>query len=237
MKPIRSDEQLIDTFLTGEKDDSETAFETLVKRHGPMVLGVCRQVLRRDQDAEDAFQATFLVLARKAGTIHNREVLGVLALRGGPPNRDTALEASRSVPRRGWRFRRWKNPTLVPMNAASRDELRLLLRTEVDALPAKYRSLVLHTYIEGKSNEQVARMLRCPVGTVKGRLSRARELLRDRLRRRGLGRTRSDMNARPDSSHEARQPPARVATGRKGANRDPGGGALPSTRPLPKPAR
>ncbi len=74
-----------------------------------------------------------------------------------------------------------------PMNVASRDEVRLLLRTEVDALPAKYRSLVLHTYIEGKSNVQVARMLRCPVGTVKARLSRARELLRDRLRRRGLG--------------------------------------------------
>ena len=60
MKTIRSDEQLIDTFLTGEKEDSETAFETLVKRHGPMVLGVCRHILRRNQDAEDAFQATFL---------------------------------------------------------------------------------------------------------------------------------------------------------------------------------
>src|SRR5271156_6591401 len=76
MKPIRSDEQLIDTFLNGEKEDSETAFETLVKRHGPMVLGVCRHVLCRVQDAEDAFQATFLALARKAGTIRNREILG-----------------------------------------------------------------------------------------------------------------------------------------------------------------
>ncbi|MGB0069010.1 MAG: sigma factor, partial [Isosphaeraceae bacterium] len=76
MKPIRSDEQLIDQFLTGQKENSESAFETLLKRHGPMVLGVCRHVLRRDQDAEDAFQATFLVLARKAGTIHNREILG-----------------------------------------------------------------------------------------------------------------------------------------------------------------
>ncbi len=64
MKPIRSDEQLIDTFLTGVKEDAETAFETLVKRHGPMVLGICRHILRQDQDAEDAFQATFLVLAQ-----------------------------------------------------------------------------------------------------------------------------------------------------------------------------
>ena len=74
-----------------------------------------------------------------------------------------------------------------PENAASRDEIRLLLRAEVDGLPERYRALVLHTYVEGKSNEQVARLLRCPVGTVKGQLSRARDLLRARLSRRGLG--------------------------------------------------
>ncbi len=72
-----------------------------------------------------------------------------------------------------------------PERAASRNELRLLLRAEVDFLPAEYRSLVLHTYIEGKTNEQVARLLRCPVGTVKGRLSRDRDLLRARLSLRG----------------------------------------------------
>jgi len=76
MIPIRSDQRLIDTFLNGQKEDSESAFEMLVRRHGPMVLGVCRHVLSQNQDAEDAFQATFLVLARKAGTIHNREILG-----------------------------------------------------------------------------------------------------------------------------------------------------------------
>ena len=184
MKPIRSDEQLIDQFLTGQKEDSESAFETLVKRHGPMVLGVCRHVLRRDQDAEDAFQATFLVLARKAGTIHNREILGCwlyeVAYR-------TAIRArqrrARSTPR--MEIQEVAESHSGPENAASRNELRLLLRAEVDGLPAKYRSLVLHTYMEGKSNEQVARLLRCPVGTVKGRLSRARDLLRARLSRRG----------------------------------------------------
>ena len=72
-----------------------------------------------------------------------------------------------------------------PEHAVSRNELRLLLRAEVDGLPAAYRLLVLHTYMEGKSNEQVARLLHCPVGTVKGRLSRARDLLRARLCRRG----------------------------------------------------
>jgi RNA polymerase sigma factor (sigma-70 family) len=184
MNTIRSDEQLIDTFLTGEKEDSETAFETLVKRHGPMVLGVCRHVLRRVQDAEDAFQATFLVLARKAGTIHNREILGCwlheVAYR-------TAIRArerrARSTPRMEIQEVQESHPG--PENAASRDELRLHLRAEVDRLPAMYRSLVLHTYMEGKSNEQVARLLRCPVGTVKGRLSRARDLLRARLSLRG----------------------------------------------------
>ena len=185
MKPIRSDEQLIDTFLTGEKGESETAFETLVRRHGPMVLGVCRQVLRRDQDAEDAFQATFIVLAQGRQHPQSRRPR-LLALRGGAPDRDTAQKRrDRSTPRMEIQEVEESHPG--PMNVASRDEVRLLLRTEVDALPAKYRSLVLHTYIEGKSNVQVARMLRCPVGTVKARLSRARELLRDRLRRRGLG--------------------------------------------------
>jgi len=184
MKPIRSDEQLIDQFLTAQKEDSESAFETLVKRHGPMVLGVCRHVLRRDQDAEDAFQATFLVLARKAGTIHNREILGCwlheVAYR-------TAIRArerrARSTPR--MEIQEVAESHSGPENAASRNELRLLLRAEVDGLPGKYRSLVLHTYMEGKSNEQVAGLLGCPVGTVKGRLSRARDLLRARLSRRG----------------------------------------------------
>ncbi len=184
MKPIRSDEQLIDTFLNGEKEDSETAFETLVKRHGPMVLGVCRHVLCRVQDAEDAFQTTFFALARKAGTIHNRQILGCwlheVAYR-------TALRArerrARSTPR--LEIQEVEESHSGPEHAASRNELRLFLRAEVDGLPAKYRSLVLHTYMEGKTNEQVARLLRCPVGTVKGRLSRARGLLRARLSPRG----------------------------------------------------
>ena len=72
-----------------------------------------------------------------------------------------------------------------PEQAVSRNELGLHLRAEVDRLPAMYRLLVLHTYMEGKSNEQVARLLRCPIGTVKGRLSRARDLLRARLSQRG----------------------------------------------------
>jgi RNA polymerase sigma factor (sigma-70 family) len=187
MKPIRSDEQLIDQFLTGPKEDSERAFTTLVKRHGPMVLGVCRHVLHQDQDAEDAFQATFLALARRAGTIRNRQILGCWLFEVAYRN---AIRARKCLAR----SRSWKELHEIheveerhsdPVNAASREELRLLVRAEVDGLPTKYRSLVLHTYMEGMSNEQVARLLQCPVGTVKGRLSRARDALRARLSGRG----------------------------------------------------
>jgi RNA polymerase sigma factor (sigma-70 family) len=184
MKPIRLDEQLLDQFLTGQKDESASAFETLVKLHGPMVLGVCRNILRQDQDAEDAFQATFLILARKAGTIRDRRILGCWL-----------RKVARRIAFRARECRaRLRTEHMIPgdsealrgtVTEASRDELRLHLLRAVDGLPAKYRSLVLHTYVEGKSNAQVARLLHCPIGTVKGRLSRARDLLRKRLCLRG----------------------------------------------------
>jgi RNA polymerase sigma-70 factor (ECF subfamily) len=184
MKTNRSDEQLIDQFLTGQKQDSESAFEALVKRHGPTVLEFCRRILCRDQDAEDAFQATFLVLARKAGTIQHRELLGCWLREVA---RRIALRArerrAQTIPL--GKISQAEEPRSGPENAASRQELRLVVRSEVDGLPAKYRSLVVHTYMDGKSNAQVARLLRCPVGTIKGRLSRARDLLRARLSRRG----------------------------------------------------
>jgi RNA polymerase sigma-70 factor (ECF subfamily) len=184
MKQIRSDEQLIDQFLTGQKAVSESAFKTLVERHGPMVLGVCRNILRRDQDAEDAFQATFLALARKASAIQNRQILGCWLHEVAYRNAIRAREClARSRTRK--ELEEVAEPHPGPASAASRKELRLLVRAEVDALPAKYRSLVLHTYMEGKSNDQVAQLLECPLGTVKGRLSRARDLLRARLSQRG----------------------------------------------------
>jgi RNA polymerase sigma factor (sigma-70 family) len=184
MKPIRSDVQLIDQYLTGAKEDSSSAFETLVKRHGPMVLGVCRHILRQDQDAEDAFQATFLALARKAGAIQNRQILGGWLHAVAYRNAIRARQR-RARSRTQCEILEVEEPHSGPEHAASRKELHLLLRAEVDGLPAKYRSLVLHTYMEGKSNEQVAGLLRCPVGTVKGQLSRARDLLRARLSRCG----------------------------------------------------
>jgi RNA polymerase sigma factor (sigma-70 family) len=178
---IRSDEQLIDQFLTGARDDAADAFEVLVKRHGPMVMGVCRHVLYRHQDAEDAVQTTFMTLARKAGAIRNRKVLAHwlqevayrIALRmrvrvsGLPALTDTV---DRETAGGG------------AETAAARKELGLLVHAEVDRLPNSYRALVVHCYLEGKTNREVARRLNCPVGTIKGRLFRAREILRRRLR-------------------------------------------------------
>jgi len=185
----QSDEDLIETYLRGEKSESQEAFRALVVRHGPKVLGICRRVLDLHQDAEDAFQATFLVLARKAATIRNRRVLAgwlyevahriAVKVRGHKGRRRNLERQAAAM-----------SPRAIDQNvqelAASCNELRPILHAEVDRLPDRYRIPVILSYLEGKTNEEVAELLQWPVGTVKGRLSRARELLRARLGRRGL---------------------------------------------------
>jgi RNA polymerase sigma factor (sigma-70 family) len=184
-----SDEELLDRFLSGQEIDSQEAFRTLVVRHGPMVLGICRHVLNQVQDAEDAFQATFLVLARKGASIRDRRVLSgwlhEVAYR-------IAVKLRASKVRRQI-LERHGMAMLLPQNEpddqgehAAWNELRPVLHEEVDRLPEKYRIPVILSYLEGKTNEEVAELLRWPVGTVKGRLSRARDLLRSRLTKRGL---------------------------------------------------
>jgi RNA polymerase sigma factor (sigma-70 family) len=176
----RSDEQLIDQFLTGARDDAETAFEILVKRHAPMVLGTCRQVLYRHQDAEDAVQTTFMMLARKAGAIRDRKALApwlyevayriAIRMRARVSRLPALLESTDRETSGG-----------ESESAAAWKELGLLLHAEVDRLPESYRTLVVHCYLDGETNREVARRLNCPVGTIKGRLSRARQMLRRRL--------------------------------------------------------
>jgi RNA polymerase sigma factor (sigma-70 family) len=176
----RTDEQLIDQFLTGARDDAADAFEVLVKRHGPMVMGVCRHILYRHQDAEDAFQTTFMNLARKAATIRDRKMLAGWLHEVAYRN---AIRMKASVSR----FRALSetaDPETSggePESAAAWKELGLRLHAEVDRLPQGYRTLVVHCYLEGQTNQEVARRLNCPVGTIKGRLFRAREMLRRRL--------------------------------------------------------
>jgi RNA polymerase sigma factor (sigma-70 family) len=184
-----SDENLLEKFLNGEESESQRAFGALVERHGPMVLGICRHVLNQHQDAEDAFQATFLVLAQKGATIRNRRVLAgwlhEVAHRIAVKAR-TSVVRRRTLERQGMAM---SPPATEPSNqdqVAAWNELRPVLHAEVERLPERYRIPVILSYLEGKTNEEVAALLRWPVGTVKGRLSRARDLLRSRLVRRGL---------------------------------------------------
>jgi RNA polymerase sigma factor (sigma-70 family) len=185
----RSDEDLLERFLEGEGSESQDAFRTLVGRHGPMVLGVCRHVLHNETDAEDAFQATFLVLARKGASIRNRrflsnwlhEVAHRIACKARV-NKDRPAQVERKA--MAMLPRTIENDD--PQEAAIWNELRPILHEEVNWLPVKFGILVILSYMEGKTNEEVAELLQCPVGTVKGRLSHARELLRRRLMQRGM---------------------------------------------------
>jgi RNA polymerase sigma factor (sigma-70 family) len=165
-------------------DRDEAAFELMLWRHGPMVLGVCRRILRDGHLAEDAMQATFLALVRKAASIGRSEAVAGWLYRVAYR---VALEAKA-------RAARWPPGdadgldalTILPSETAVWRDLRPVLDEELGRLSAKYRvPFVLH-YLEGRTNEEVARELGCPVGTVLSRLGRARERLRFRLIRRGL---------------------------------------------------
>jgi RNA polymerase sigma factor (sigma-70 family) len=162
----------------------EAAFAALVRRHGPMVWGVCTRLLHHTQDAEDAFQATFLVLVRKARSLHGPDRLPPWLY--GVAYR-TALKARAEAARRKAREsmavekRAGKEPA-----EAVWDDLRSVLDEEVNRLPRRYRTPFLLCYLEGMSNDEAARRLGCPKGTVCSRLSRAREILRKRLGRRGV---------------------------------------------------
>jgi RNA polymerase sigma factor (sigma-70 family) len=171
-----------------QRDGDGAAFELLLWRHGPMVMGVCRHVLRDAHAAEDAFQATFLALARKAGSIGRREsVAGWLytvayrvALRARASR--ARLAAREVTPGGPWPT----EPACRPDDGPEWRELRPLLQAEVDRLPPKFRAVVVLCYLEGRTNEEAAAQLGCPKGTVLSRLARARERLRGRLSARGV---------------------------------------------------
>jgi RNA polymerase sigma-70 factor (ECF subfamily) len=177
-----SDAELLRRFAA---DRGEEAFALLVKRHGPLVLSVCRRVLGIVQDAEDAFQATFLVLARKAGTIQNPGLLGNWLYGVASRIARKARTSQRKRQDREKLLPHLPSPPIPP--ASPGDDLESVLGEELRRLPEKYRAAVGLCYLEGKTNAEAASLLRWPTGTLKGRLARARDLLRSRLVRRGLG--------------------------------------------------
>lgn len=172
-----TDGELLDQFITA-KDDS--AFAELVRRHAGMVLGVCRRVLHNAHDAEDCFQAAFLVLVRKAETIKPREMVGNWLY--GVAYR-TALEARKLAARR--RIMERKKPAPNEDVDAREDwrDLGPLLDQELNRLPDKYRAVIVACDLEGKTREEAARALGLPEGTVASRLARGRALLAKRLKR------------------------------------------------------
>jgi RNA polymerase sigma factor (sigma-70 family) len=175
------DAGLLDLFArTGD----QAAFAILLQRHGPMVFGVCRRVLRDRHDAEDAFQATFLLLVRKARSIRRPDLLGPWLY--GVAHR-TALKAKSVAFRRGIGEPNFNEIPAPPSDDVVWRDLRPVLDDAIDSLPAKYRAPFVLCYLQGLTNAQAGRRLGCPEGTVATRLSRARQRLRGRLARHGLG--------------------------------------------------
>jgi RNA polymerase sigma factor (sigma-70 family) len=215
-----SDGQLLGRFVTRR---DEAAFAALLARHGPLVLGVCRQVLRNPHDAEDAFQATFLVLARKAAAIHRYESLAAWLYR-------VALNIARSARTSTARRRAHeREAALMPHPVRADDglspEWQPLLHEEVNRLPAKYRVPVVLCYLEGKTHDETAQQLGWPLGTVKGRLARARDLLRGRLVRRGVTLLPAGLGLLSRGAAEAAVPDALAASTARAALA--GGGSAP----------
>jgi RNA polymerase sigma factor (sigma-70 family) len=176
-----SDGQLLGRFV---EQREAAAFEVIVHRHSPMVWGVCRRILRDRHDAEDAFQVTFLVLARKAASVLPREKLGNW-LYGVAYQTARKARAMRDK-RRGRESQGPGMPEQMAVPDVLRDALTEALDRELSRLPEKYRIPVILCDLEGKTHKEAARQLGWPVGTVSSRLSRARTLLAIRLSRPGM---------------------------------------------------
>jgi RNA polymerase sigma factor (sigma-70 family) len=179
-----SEGQLLERFVARR---DEAAFAALVARHGPMVLGVCRRVLRDRSDVEDAFQATFLVFVRRAGAIRDGGRVGhwlygvahrvAVRARANAARRFTLEKAGGTGAEAG---------IVTASDDGDRDELRAVLDDELSRLPETLRAPLVLCYLDGLTHDEAAQRLGWPVGTVRSRMARARDKLRQRLTRRGL---------------------------------------------------
>jgi RNA polymerase sigma factor (sigma-70 family) len=177
----RSDAELLQRFVE-QRDDG--AFAALVRRHGALVWGVCRQMLGHDQDAEDAFQAAFLAMARRAGRVRRGEAIA------GWLHRVAGRVAKRAVVERSRRRHHERQAAALPRaerpGEGGWQELQAILQAELDRLPEKYRSAFIVCCLEGKSRAEAARQLDIKEGTLSSRLAHARQVLQNRLARRGV---------------------------------------------------
>jgi RNA polymerase sigma factor (sigma-70 family) len=175
------DQHLLDRF---RNSNEEAAFEALVARHGPLVLSVCRRVLHQEQDAEDVFQATFLVLARKAGSISKRTSVGSWLYRVAY---HMALKVRKqSSARQKREAGASRNSECDPLSEITGRELLAVLDEELQELPECERMPLVLCFLEGKTRDEAAREVGCSERTLKRRLERGKERLRTRLARRGL---------------------------------------------------
>ncbi len=221
-----TDESLLESFL---KQRDEAAFEALVRRHGPMVLGVCRRILGNVHDAEDAFQATFLVLVRKAASIRPRSMVGNWLY--GVACR-TALDARRAAAKR-----KAKEAAVLPCTQPSdqdRADLRAVLDEELQRLPPKSRAVIVLSDLEGKTRTEVALQLGWPEGSVASRLARARARLAKRLARYGLAVSGGPIGTLlPEGAASASVPPSLLVSTVKAASLLAAGQAAAGAIPAP----
>ena len=179
-----TDGQLLEMSSTRQGQPAELAFAALVERHGPMVLRACRGLLGDDHDAQDAFQATFLILVRKRDTLWVRDSLGPWLHRVACR---VSARARIDADRRRTIERRAAERAADRSGDGGRDDPGPALHEEVDRLPERYRAPIVLCDLEGRTYAEAARSQKAPIGTVKSRLARGRERLRSRLVRRGLG--------------------------------------------------
>jgi RNA polymerase sigma-70 factor (ECF subfamily) len=176
-----SDRELLERFTRGR---DEEAFATLVHRYGPLVLGVCRRILGNWEDAQDAFQVTFLVLASKADTLKEPEALAPWLY--GVAYRTAVKARGRTARQRACERQAADMLPAVPDQPDDGRQVFEVLDEELNLLPERYRILLVLCYLQGKTHEQAARELGYPVGSMSWRVGRAREALRKRLSHRGM---------------------------------------------------
>ena len=251
----RSDPELLTTFLAGDA----AAFETIVRRHGPMVLRTCRTATRCEADADDAFQITFVLLYRQAASVRDRRSLGAWLFRVA---RRAAGNARRAADRRARRQAVTQRPEAESPPDLSWREACSVLHAEIDRLPEAYRLPLVLCYLQGLARDEAARRLGWSLNEVRGRLERGRSRLRTRLQKRGitlsaglLGTVASDAvppalvrstltaAAAPGPAPRSRWPPACGRPGSPPGWRRPWSSASPSGRtrhrvsPLPSSRR